>query len=119
MLPYSQYERTQSEVCNDATDKTKFNQATFLLLCGSGLVCSLLEASENECRVRTAEAETVCERVFHNRLARFICHIVRSSMSAQMIAQRILSRYKHSTGNGAVLAAMDAFRMIEPAMSIE
>jgi hypothetical protein len=40
-------------------------------------------------------------------------------MSAQMIAQRILSRYKHSTGNGAVLAAMDAFRMIEPAMSIE
>jgi hypothetical protein len=35
------------------------------------------------------------------------------SMSAQMIAQRILSRYKHSTGNGAVLAAMDAFRMIE------
>jgi hypothetical protein len=30
-----------------------------------------------------------------------------------MIAQRFLSRYKHSTGNGAVLAAMDAFRMIK------
>jgi len=30
-----------------------------------------------------------------------------------MNAQRFLSRYKHSTGNGAVLAAMDAFRMIE------
>src|SRR5439155_24638156 len=42
----------------------------------AGLVCSLFEASENECRVRTAEAETVCERVLHNRLARFVRHII-------------------------------------------
>jgi hypothetical protein len=41
------------------------------------LLCSVLEASENECRVRTAEAETVRERVFHKRLARFVRHIMR------------------------------------------
>src|SRR5438132_1818162 len=39
-------------------------------------ISSLLEASENECRVRTAEAETVRERVLHKRLARFVRHII-------------------------------------------
>ena len=43
------------------------------------LLCSPLEASENECRVRTAKAETVRERVLHKRLARFVRHIIQVS----------------------------------------
>src|SRR6267142_2535615 len=40
------------------------------------LICSLLESSENERRVRTAETETVRECVLDIRLARFVRHII-------------------------------------------
>ena len=40
------------------------------------ILCSLLETFENECRIRTAKAETIRERVVHKCLARFVRHII-------------------------------------------
>src|SRR5438132_87110 len=48
-------------------------------------ISSLLEASENECRVRTAEAETVRERVLHKRLARFVRHIIQVAFRVESV----------------------------------
>jgi len=64
----------------DCTGRTRQNLHKARLPIASAnsldLLCSLLEASENECRVRTAETETVRERIFYKRLARFVRHII-------------------------------------------
>ncbi len=62
----------------DCTGRARQNlhKARLPIACANSLdlLCSLLEASENECRVRTAE--TVRERIFYKRLARFVRHII-------------------------------------------